>query len=364
MRLASLFVAGALALAAPAAANPLIAGQGEGEAISAEQTLTRIGFGSCLRQDRPAAILGAIAQQNFDLFIFAGDNVYGDTVAGDESDPELNATISAYAGLAARPDWQRFRTAQPLLAIWDDHDLGENDGGAAFPYRAGTQQLFLDFWGKSAGAPQRHGDGLYGAYMFGPEGRRVQVILLDTRSFRSALAQSEPDANNRRAYVPVTDPAATMLGAAQWAWLEGELRKPADVRLIVSSIQVAALDHPFEKWANIPAERQKLFDLIASTRANGVIFLSGDRHRALVSRETEGTPYPLTDFTSSSLNIPFPARGVETDRTSLGAYFEQANFGEVAIDWEGRSVALILRGPDGADVRRETLPLADLAVRQ
>ena len=81
--------------------------------------------------------------------------------------------------------------------------------------------------------------------------------------------------------------------------------QPADLRLIVSSIQFLAEGHGWERWGNLPRERRRLIDLIAATRANGVVFLSGDRHLSALYEETTGVPYRLVEITSSSLNQPY-----------------------------------------------------------
>ena len=39
----------------------------------------KIGFGSCLHQDKSMPIFDAIKEENFDLFLMIGDNVYGDS---------------------------------------------------------------------------------------------------------------------------------------------------------------------------------------------------------------------------------------------------------------------------------------------
>ena len=83
-----------------------------------------------------------------------------------------------------------------------------------------------------------------------------------------------------------------MLGEDQWAWLEEQLRTPAEVRLIASSIQVVAEDHGWEKWMNFPHERERLYRLIRETRAEGVVFLSGDRHLAELSMMDGGGGLP------------------------------------------------------------------------
>lgn len=348
-------------LATPAASASAWQGQGATTPLAADTVLTRIGFGSCLRQDRPAPILDALAKDAPQLFLMIGDNIYGDVRGQGGEDPELNSLLAAYAGLAIRADWQRFRAANRFHATWDDHDFGENDAGATFPWEPRTRDVFHAFWGSSVLANQKGHAGVYGSTVYGPEGRRVQVILLDTRTFRSDLTRAEPaEGETFRPYVPDTDPAKTMLGAEQWAWLEGELREPAELRLVISSIQAVALTHPFEKWANLPRERERLFGLIAATGANGVVMLSGDRHRGLLSIETEGVPYPIHDLTSSALNQPSRTRGVETDRTSQGDYFTEANAGDIRIDWQTGTVTLALVDQTGARHRETVVPLASL----
>ena len=50
-----------------------------------------LGFGSCLHQDRSMAILKIIEKKELDLFMFIGDNVYG-----DQEDGELDKLIRTY----------------------------------------------------------------------------------------------------------------------------------------------------------------------------------------------------------------------------------------------------------------------------
>ena len=136
-----------------------------------------------------------------------------------------------------------------------------------------------------------------------PEGKRVQVILLDTRYFRtSPLARNARALMTRGPYVPDPDPNSTVLGEDQWRWLAEQLRVPAEVRLIASSIQVVAEDHGWEKWMNFPHGLERLFRLIRDSGADGVILLSGDRHLAELSMMDAGVGYPIYDLTSSGLN--------------------------------------------------------------
>ena len=119
--------------------------------------LTRIAFGSCAHQDKPQPIWDAVLAYRPELFVFAGDNVYGDVSSAATS--ELAA---AYAKAAAIPGYAALRRAVWSLATWDDHDYGRNDGGADFPYKAETKARFLDFWQIPKDDPRRGRDGVPG----------------------------------------------------------------------------------------------------------------------------------------------------------------------------------------------------------
>ena len=154
-----------------------------------------------------------------------------------------------------------------------------------------------------------------------------------------------------------------MLGEAQWAWLREQLEQPAELRLIVSSIQVLAEGHGWERWGNLPRERARLLELIAATGAGGVIFLSGDRHvGGLYHRPAAAASYGLYEITSSGLNMSYPAVS-EAGPLRLGAVYGAANFGTIDIDWWAGEVTLAVRSANGEPVRRQVVPLAELAPR-
>jgi len=177
----------------------------------------------------------------------------------------------------------------------------------------------------------------------------VQVILLDTRSFRSPLRCGDFAPDQGR-YLPDPDPRKTMLGEAQWAWLEQQLKVAAEIRLLASSIQVIPEDHAWEKWANLPHERERLLAMIRRNRTSGVLFLSGDRHLAELSMMDAGVGYPLYDLTSSGLNVARKAwRPYEPNRHRVGTMNWGDNFGVVKIDWDRADpqISLQIRSVDG-----------------
>lgn len=326
-------------------------------ALDPETVLTRIGIGSCFNQNRSGALLETAMRTKPQLFLFMGDNVYGDTRS-----PNLDELVSAYAAALARPDYRRFRESVPMAAVWDDHDFGLNDAGATYAYKAQSRPLFFDFWGVPAGAARRQTGGIYDAFITGPAGKRVQTILLDTRSFRDDWpATDDFGAAGRERYIENPDPTLTILGAAQWQWLEAQLRMPADVRIIVTSYQLVADGHGWECWRLFPTERQRFYDLLARTEANGVVLVSGDRHRAGIYRETRGVPYPIYEVTSSSINMSYRgAHQEEAGPNRIGPSFSADNVGMVTIDWEAATIGLRIFDAQDTIVLSQDVTLAAL----
>lgn len=325
----------------------------------------RVAFGSCAYQGRAQPIWEYVLESNPDIWIWAGDNVYADT----EDPGEFR---EAYAQLEAQPGYAALKaTGLPILGTWDDHDFGVNDGGREYPQKALAQQFFLDFLGVPEDSLRRQREGIYHSERIRHEsGKIVQVILLDTRTHRSPLTRYPADEGwNRGAYKPDRDRDATILGEVQWQWLEALLREPADLRLIVSSIQFVSDEHRWEKWSNFPEERRKMLRLIEDTEAEGIIFLSGDRHHAELSRIPAGEDlYSLYDLTASGLNQSRrpepgqPRRMSETNRYRVGTMFRGHHFGLLEIDFEALDPVIHLAIIDDRAERviQETVRLAEL----
>jgi alkaline phosphatase D len=299
-------------------------------------SLTRIGFGSCINtQSHP--MLDRTLTLPFEFFILLGDNIYADTT-------NMAVMAEKYRVRKDSAFFQALRQKGPVLATWDDHDFGANDAGASYPMKEQAQKLFLDFMDEPPEAPRRKREGIYDAHLFGPPERRVQVLMLDTRYFRSTLATGQNNVvPSGGKYIPHPDPNVTMLGEAQWEWLEAQLRVPAKVRIIATSIQFISEFSGAEAWANLPREKQRLLDLVRTTRANGVVFISGDRHWAELSRLDRPEADPLYELTSSALTETHK-RGTPTpNRYRLGPTYHGNNVGLVTIDWSRERPEMLLQ---------------------
>ncbi len=315
----------------------------EGDAL-----VTKILFGSCADQNDPQPIWKAINKEVPDVFLFLGDNIYADT-------EDKQVFEQKYEKLNSIKGFQTLRQNSKILATWDDHDYGVNDGGVDYPAKEISRQAMLDFWGEPESSERRSQDwGIYTASYFGPENQRVQIIMLDTRWNRTpltALVKDEYKAKrkifNKGFYIPDTGPQATILGEKQWQRLEEELKQPADLRIIASSIQVLSYFTGWESWSNFPQEQARLIELIKTTKAKNVLLISGDTHSADLSEVTDSDGNSLFDLTSSGLTNTGHSPSHNQNRI-LGPYVGQ-NYGFIEIDWQapGRPVLFGVRDVEG-----------------
>lgn len=326
--------------------------------------ISTIALTSCSNPAKDLSFLGQVEARNPDLVLMMGDNVYGSYTP---KDPNLPSLREAYAKLAEVPAFKSLVSKVSTQAVWDDHDYGINDGGGDFAYKAQAQTMFNQFWNMPANSPLRQRPGIYRAFQAGPKGQVLQVIMLDTRYFRAPLLVTDQrDVPGKERYIPhPVGSGADVLGEAQWAFLKAELEKPADVRLIVSSIQVVADGHGYERWGNFPDAQKRLYDLIAQTGAKGVVFASGDRHYGSINQIRDGVAYPLTDITASAINMPFRvAEGTtsynEPATTRIGDGYAAVNFGLIEINWAAGTLSLNLIGEGGTLARSTSLDLKNL----
>ena len=281
----------------------------------------KMAFGSCLHQNYPAPIWSAIKQNNIDSFFFLGDNIYGDTPSGLpwklKSSYELQKK--------AIPSWIQ---SVDLYSIWDDHDYGKNNAGADYEFKQKAEELYLNFWNVPMDDVRRSRPGIYYSSVKLINNKKVLIVGLDTRYFRSDIQRV------KGVHLPNLEPSATILGAEQWDWLKMTLNIDHDLLILASSIQVIPTEHRFEKWSNIPAERDKLIKLLANHSVPTLI-ISGDRHRDGIYQYKN-----VLEVTSSSLNRN-SSQNVETDTLLLGQTYTQNNFGLLTIDNDFLAVELI-----------------------
>ena len=314
-----------------------------------------IGFGSCIDEKFPQPIWSSIQSKDVDAFMFLGDNVYGDDPSGD-----LKKLKQSYIIQASKfPEWLK---EKKVISIWDDHDYGINDGGADFKNKREAQRLFLDFWGIPKDDIRHSRDGLYFNEILDIEGFKINLIVLDTRFFRSKLT------SDRFPYTSTDNRDTTVLGDVQWKWFEEVIEMESDLILVLSSIQVLATEHVFERWNLFPHERSKIIKILDSVETKSLI-ISGDRHKGgLYKKES------LVELTSSSLNKPVKAARisnilkyvpefivnfipkstrellVENDKLLTTEIYNFENFGLIKINTESEEVEISLNDINGDNI--------------
>ncbi|KAH9606083.1 hypothetical protein KSS87_019227 [Heliosperma pusillum] len=330
---------------------------------SNEAPVSRIAFGSCSNQNLPQGIWNAIIELNPQVFIWLGDNIYGDhkrpfrlfgketTVGPFKNVPRFYPSSqqemeSSYNKAKLNPGYSYLRNHSKVIGTWDDHDYGLNDAGKEFPHKVINQKLLLDFLDEPIHSP---------------------------RYFRDPLLSD-----------------GSILGISQWEWLEEQLYGPPTVLTIIgSSIQVisnfSAVTRPFfsvEGWSRFPNERDRLFRLIRDSKRDGVLFISGDVHFAEITRYDCATGYPLYDITSSGLTqsvegvVPPPLQFLlrlmsQLTPTTLrvmgncrykSCVYGKQNFGVIEVDWESNPLTLTIevRDVNGIPVASNKILLSDL----
>ncbi|HET7727664.1 MAG TPA: alkaline phosphatase D family protein [Candidatus Limnocylindrales bacterium] len=280
-------------------------------------TLT-VALAACLLDPQGGEALEDVAALEPDVMVWLGDNVYADRMAvlGD-----IQGMRGLYRQLGENERFRAIARDAEVMATWDDHDYGRNDAGAEWVFKDAARREFLDFWGDGAADARAHQPGVYSSQTYGFGHQSVQIILLDNRY-------------NRDPYGDESD--RTILGAEQWLWLRERLQEPATIRIIGSGIQVVNDYSQWESWGDMPAERERLYELIRELDVPGVILVSGDMHHAELSRHPNDAAafgYPTYDLTASGLDqqeaeeLPNPSRIgpiLNTDR----------KFGSVVIEWD------------------------------
>ncbi|CAK4648402.1 hypothetical protein LEN26_019581 [Aphanomyces euteiches] len=341
---------------------------------NASQTLNRFAFGSCNDQSKPQMLWPVITARDPQLWLWLGDNIYGDIRKLDK-DTLTNGVFrpappevlkEKYELQLSHPDYKVFRERFPIIGIWDDHDYGINDGDKNYLYKKESQQLFLDFLDEPRDSPRRQQEGIYTSYEYGQGDQRVKFILLDNRYHRD----------------PYSTPGGDFLGEAQWKWLENELMTTtATFNVIASGIEILPNDRWYkigETWSKFPASRTRLLNLIQTSRASGVILLSGDVHYAEIHQVNCGSKYALTEITTSGMTHSWklfnlasrigiiPSIGFTLANMILpwqyrvrpDEYYGGFNFADMHFDWKASppTAHVSVLGRDGRTKLQQVIP--------
>lgn len=277
--------------------------------------LSSLAFGSCNRQEMLSKHWPIIKDKNAQGWLWMGDAIYADGTFPKVREREYQRVLEdkGYQALASKSF---------IMGTWDDHDYAANDSGAEYAEKVDTQKVFLDFIGEPLDSARRTQLGIYTSKEIGKIENQIQFIMLDMRYFKEKSGTS-------------ADP----MGAAQWGWLEGEVKKtgPA-LKVLVSSIQCLTDFTGKDTWACYPEAQTRLMALLATSPVP-LIILSGDRHLTETAQRKIADGKILHEVTSSG--ITHTTDLLNTNIWRVQEQIAETNFGLLNIKWDSTNKPLI-----------------------
>jgi alkaline phosphatase D len=268
-------------------------------------------FASCQRWDEGYySAYRRLAEEDLAFVVHLGDYFYEygiDEHGGfrnvpvpDQFRPECE-TLERYRlqhGLyKSDPDLQRAHQRFPWVIAWDDHEVQNDYAGLAPVFgepnpaftarRAAAYQAFYEHIPLRASARPRDGNSLL--YRRMSWGDLAEFSVLDARQYRT----DQPCGDGEFPRCPESlDPAVTMLGREQEAWLRDGLESSrARWNVIAQQVMMGQLDHNrgdpriywHDAWDGYPVARQRIIDHLAAARIRNPMIITGDWHSTFVN---------------------------------------------------------------------------------
>jgi len=304
--------------------------------------------GSCAytneeKYDRPGEPYGTgneifemIAQQDADLMLWLGDNVY----LREADWTSLSGIFHRYTHFKSQPELQALWKKMHHYAIWDDHDYGPNDADRSYIGKKLTLDAFQNFWANpDYGVNNKPGITTQFSY------NDVDFFLLDNRYYRSP--------NNRKTG------KREILGEIQIQWLIDALAySKASFKFVLIGGQFLNPAAVWENHATYSEEREKIIHLIEEEGIKNIIFLSGDRHKTELSKLTLKNGNSIYDYTSSPLTSKSYDSSEEGNTLRIkGTHVSTQNFGKLSLsgDYKNRKLTIITFSSKGEKLWEETI---------
>lgn len=284
----------------------------------------------CLKMFFPGTnvrIFRHMTKAKSDFMVWLGDNIYYIVKDYKSYDNMFRRQLNIRESFKSL---QTFLATQPNYAIWDDHDYGWNDADKTFPLKDTALKVFRGFWPNTYESTVKE---TYFTFRYAD----AEFFMTDGRWFRN----------------PPGDTAGDFLGAEQLRWLKNKLlNSDATFKFICMGSQVLNDNEHGESYAHYPKERNDLLNYIVDNNIKGVIFLTGDKHYAELSKR-DWRGYTFYDFTSSPLtSVVLPHKWVKSFHNPLsvkGTVIYSKNYGRIKITGTqgNRSLRLELYGKGG-----------------
>lgn len=271
-----------------------------------------------------------MAREELDLVIFLGDYIYEKDDSSAAVRPHglpavqtLDDYRQRYGVYKSDPALQHVHALMPWFVTWDDHEVGNDYAGdvpenpeelsteAFLERRAAAYRAFYEHMPlRRSARPTGPDMNLYRCFDYG---RLARFHILDTRQYRS----DQPGTTRRqRPSALLEDPARTMLGNRQRAWLAESLAgSPAIWNVLAQQVLMARVDLDegsdflvdVDKWAGYEHERRWLLRHLRDRRITNPVVLTGDIHsnwaNELVDDFDADPPRPVAvEFVGTSIS--------------------------------------------------------------
>jgi len=239
---------------------------------------TNEGIWRVMAKTRPLAYLGL------------GDNLYID------QPKHPNVQRLHYYRRMLRQEFRELLASSAQYAIWDDHDMYANDSSGGYgldtkPYKMPVLRVFEQNWNNPFYGLPPKAPGTFFNFKLGD----VEFFMTDGRFYRAKANSKNKESK-----------PSTMLGQTQKQWLLNALKNSTAVFKVLASgtmWHAAADKGGGDSWAGprspFQKERDEIFDWINNEKINGVILISGDRHRTDIWKTERKKAYPLYEFLSA-----------------------------------------------------------------
>jgi len=289
-------------------------------------------FAVCSCSNYPQGYFNAYAamalREDIDAVLHLGDYIYeygadgygGDAGLGRDVEPRHEITSlddyrTRYAQYRSDPDLQALHRLHPFIVVWDDHESANDSWSAGAqnhqPEREGdwvarkaaAVRAYFEWMPIRAVPGSLRAGRIHRSFRYGD---LVDLIMLDTRLTGRDRQVSGQDVSG------LEDPARTLLGREQEAWLAGELeRSQADGtawRVLGQQVMLGQMVPPGlpshnDGWDGYRAARARLLRDLDRTNIRDVIALTGDYHSSWAMEITD-------DPFSDAAYDPVTGRGV------------------------------------------------------
>lgn len=229
-------------------------------------------------------------------------------------------------------DLQAAHARYPWVITWDDHET-TNDAwsggaenhtpGAEGDYaarRTWAYRAYDEWMPVRMSTTAKVGDGtrLYRRFRFG---RLAEFSMLDLRTYRSEQVRTALPAPAPATEAALSDPARTITGDAQMAWLKGSLDRDVQWKVVGNPVMFAPVafgalprdllgpvndvtgllptdgfPYNVDQWDGYTADRREVLDHIRDRGVSDALFLTGDIHSGWAAElPYDAATYPLGD---------------------------------------------------------------------